>query len=286
MCRHENHLSTRQQSVWSPFTLWGWYMWGNRKWAPLEQGQYYFSGEATARAPPLTSAASSPAASDAVCAGVEAGSLTFHSSSFPLQSWVRLFVGKQWVYSVAVNLCFNFCSQLAGFLLLWADLLLFWFPFPEWLFIPSTGLSDGHLVLLWSFEHLPQRFGKWASSGSLKIILVWLKHEREITTLPCPVRTSQHSFLGIRSLDVFCHICRFFFFFQVSGTIKTWHELGATSPPAVFLGISYASSMERVGDKSHTLHGLSVRLQKLIEKDRWCLGVKHDISHSVFKEIS
>lgn len=77
----------------------------------------------------------------------------------------------------------------------------------------------------------------------------------------------------------------FFFLSQVLGTVKTWHELGATSPPAVFLGIRCSYSMEIVGDKSHTLHGLFVRLQELAEKDR-CLGVKHYINHSVFTEIS
>lgn len=59
-----------------------------------------------------------------------------------------------------------------------------------------------------------------------------------------------------------------FFFFQVLGTVKTWHELGATHPPAVFLGIGFACVMEIVGDESHTLHGLFARLQKFAEKDR------------------
>lgn len=52
------------------------------------------------------------------------------------------------------------------------------------------------------------------------------------------------------------------------GTVKTWHELGATHPPAVFLGIGFACVMEIVGDESHTLHGLFARLQKFAEKDR------------------
>lgn len=49
--------------------------------------------------------------------------------------------------------------------------------------------------------------------------------------------------------------------------LGTWHELGATSP-AVYPGISYACAMEVVGDKSHALQGLFVRLQELAEKDR------------------
>lgn len=96
---------------------------------------------------------------------------------------------------------------------------------------------------------------------------------------------SQQSFLGIWSLDVFCHICRFFLVFQVLGTIKTWWELGATSPE-VFFGTRHACTKETAGDKSHALHGLFVRLQELAEKDGGYSGLRHDISHSVFQESS
>lgn len=58
-----------------------------------------------------------------------------------------------------------------------------------------------------------------------------------------------------------------FFFPHMLGTVKTWHEVDATSP-AIFLGIRYACTMEMVRDKSHPLHGLFVRLQQLAEQDR------------------
>lgn len=66
--------------------------------------------------------------------------------------------------SVTVDLCFNFCSPPAGFLLLWGRFMVVLIPF-FWIVIY---FQPRPLVLLWPFKHLPQGLGKWASFGSCK----------------------------------------------------------------------------------------------------------------------
>ena len=137
---------------------------GNGKWTQIEQGQYYFICGAAAWALRFTSAAvSPPAASDTPRrpehGGGSRGAALYSNFTVFLFSPELVSLLESSEPSEAGDLCFNFGSQLAGSFLLLADLLLFWFLFfSEWLFIPSAGLSDGHLVLLWSLEHLPQRF--------------------------------------------------------------------------------------------------------------------------------
>lgn len=52
--------------------------------------------------------------------------------------------------SVAVDFCFNFCSQFTGFLLLWADFLLFWSLFLNGYSFPALA----SVMAIWfSFSH-------------------------------------------------------------------------------------------------------------------------------------
>lgn len=153
------------------------------KWAQIEQGQYYFIGEATAWAPQLTSAAASPpAASDALC-GPEHAAGGGEGRGVLLFSFTVFFFSAEFVSllessesSVAGDLCLNFCSQRTGFLLLEAELLLFPFPFSEWFFIPSAGLwwpSASPLVTrtfapeIWKMSFL------WKPKNKLSVTEAW-----------------------------------------------------------------------------------------------------------------
>lgn len=192
--------------------------------------------------------------------------------------------------SVAVDFCFNFCSQLTGFLLLWADLLLFWFPFSEWLFIPGPGLSDSHLVLLWSLKHLPQRFGKWASFGSLKIIWVWLKHKREIAMLHCPVDTDQgdEAVQLPRDLELGCLLSHLqIICFSSAGNCKNMAWTGCNPSSCSF---PWDQISLRNGDgwrwKKPHFAWLVCKTSKVCWERQMMLRVHHYISYSVFKEIS
>lgn len=260
-----------------------------------ERGQYCFVFRAPARTPgsPI-SCCFSPAASDALhthctCTRTFWGlaSFTFQFHCFPFSPKSALLESSD--SNVAADFCLNFCSQLTGFLLLWADLLLFWFPFSERLFIPSPGLSDGHLVLLWSLKHLPQRSGKWASFGSLKISWVWVKHKREIATLHCPIDTDQgdEPAQPPRDLELGCLLSHLqIIFFSSAGNCKNMAWTGCNPSSCSF---PWDQICLRNGDgwrwKPHF-----ARFVCKASKVRWerqmMLRSQHCISHSVFKEIS
>lgn len=189
-------------------------------------------------APRFTSAAvSPPAASDTPCRPEHGGG----SGGAALCSSFTLFLFSPELVSLlesnepseAGDLCFNFCSQLAGSLLLLADLLLFRFLFfwmvihsqhwPLWWPSGSPLLTRTSAPEIWKMSFL------WQPKNKLSVTEAWKRNHHDPLSVDADPEDEPTQLP--RDLELGCLLShlQIFFFPQVLGTVKTWHELGATS---------------------------------------------------------